>query len=265
MTEEQARHAAWVTPTLVVAATTGFAYMLAFSYEAGLCRSYGIPLELISVSITVMGISLVSILSLLILPFCIASLIYMAVQGESGPVVRRIRILTPLLLLFIVDIQLFGRRWRELAIVAALVCFFVFLEFLLPLLTQRGKGTYLQKLRARDEHDNKMLWLPDWAVHRFGLEPVTLFFVAVIAIIVSIGAGRSTALRKEMYLIRQTNPEEVLLKTYQGLMICAPFDRETRTLKRSFRFLKVNSEQGEEFVLEKVGPLAMEPLRTPDD
>ncbi|HEC36033.1 MAG TPA: hypothetical protein ENI39_05810 [Anaerolineae bacterium] len=246
---------------LLVAAISAYAYIFAFVYEAGFAQVFSIPLSFIAVSLTNVLVAGGSLLLVGHLVVSVGNLVFMMSDIFSGPISKRIKRLVPLLLFSLALVCVTsGTRLLPSFIIACAVGWLIaiFFQFIFPLLTQRGKGSYREKLVAQDDLDARTSDWYDLLARRLGVGPYSLVLLLLMALVVVYYAGQSTAMRQSTYLVTSTSPEMVVLRVYGGNMVCAPFDRDTREVKPSFVVLKVGEDPGLALHSEHVGPLRLE-------
>ncbi|MCK4472257.1 MAG: hypothetical protein KAW49_10775 [Anaerolineae bacterium] len=134
------------------------------------------------------------------------------------------------------------------------------IQFVAPIFTQRGKGTYLEKLEAEDRDAREIAktakWVvPDWlaqALDRIGI--IGLVFLTTI--LLARGVGGTLASSQQEFLVTSTSPEMVVLRIYGDNLVCAPFNRSTGEVEQRFVVLKTAEDPDLMLALEEVGPLS---------
>jgi MFS family permease len=85
---------------------------------------------------------------------------------------------------------------------------------------------------------------------------LVLVAVVIYLAIASYYFGRVSAVRQTEFLIVEAPQEVVVLRSYSDLLICAPFDRESKEIDGSHVIvMKAASDTGTILTREKVGPL----------
>jgi hypothetical protein len=130
--------------------------------------------------------------------------------------------------------------------------------FLLPLQTQRNKKTYLDKLEAQDQSEAQIQNLFGYVGQRIGGGVVVVFTWLVILAFTYNTVGQAIAQGQHQFLVTNTAPAMVVLRIYGDKMICAPFDRNKKEVKRSLVILEVAQDPDLVLSLEAVGPLSLE-------
>lgn len=142
-------------------------------------------------------------------------------------------------------------RWKEWIIFAIVPIMIACLEFIFPLFSQRGKGNYLEKLKAQEEIEESYSTIYDL----LGDKGLLITGLLLIALTTSFTAGRASAYDGERYLIANTSPKTVILRIYGENMICSPFDEKTKEVEKKFKVLRIGNDPNLTLSLEKIGPL----------
>jgi hypothetical protein len=237
----------------MVAAAPAVAYLMTYLHELGFCKMFGIPYEFISPNLTTVFIVTGALVLCMSVPLWLAHAYLTSLSGEH-PIKRRIRILLPVLLITLALLYLFGEYAHVWLLFGSQWVLFLHIEFLTPLMTQRGKGSYVDKLRAEDLRDDRI----DRPIAVL-LGPVNprayyLFIFLSMALGISYFSGQSSANRKEEFLVPVATPDRVVLRTYADKLITSRLKRETRTVERSFEMI---STERLTLRVEKVGPLRL--------
>jgi len=246
---------AWISAGLLIAAAPIVANLFAFVYEVGYCQVFGVPTSFISLSPTTVfavagGLVVVSSLVLWVAEMAIG--IFHDVP--HGPIRRGLVVLFPFLLLLAAHLCLYREMWREWIWFAGIVAVVAFLEFVLPLIFQRG-GSYREKLEAQAETERRWRLLTGWIATRLGRAGGLLAITLVLGLVIAYATGRAGALRQEEFLVLKSETEAVVLRHYGSNFIVAPFDRETGEVERTFFMVKGDDDPRPVFTLEHVGPL----------
>lgn len=249
----------WLTEGLLIAAIPIIAYLLRYCYELGFSFAFGIPSEFITIDLPD-----VLLLSAYLIIIGAAIVVFI---GISIPLLRSKNIiwrsiiksffwtiiLSPWILFSLLSDDKVG-------LVIAVVMFLVgqYGLFISPLLTQRRRIGYAAKLEAAEF---KLKGLMNFLDYIFGWKLKHLIIV-VYLLAMSIATikqvGESLAIRQVEFLVTKSSPEMVVLRVYDDQLICAPFDRTTKEVKRTFSILKIAEDPNLKLSLEKIGPLHVE-------
>ena len=246
-----------VTRGITAIAFPAAGYLVVYAHECGFLSAFNIPTAIVTLDlITVLQVSLVLVGALVIL-FWIGNLVSM-LWPESHK-------LTWIHLCILRDgaiaaagaaLVFLWSRQRELGV--TLVCaggFFAFMDFVWPLITQRGRGSYREKLEAADRIDRDTKTLFDRIASVYGTRVLVFLLVVGTLAAFSYYRGLYAAEQKVEYLVLGTadGREAVVLRQYHDRMICAPFDREMQQLEAGFFVLEADSVLL--LIAEEVGPL----------
>lgn len=246
----------WVSEGLIIAAIPVVAYMITFSYETGFAGFFGIPREFIALNFTSVFIVAGALLGVLFFLFLWTETFFLF--PSKGILYRTSLRLLPLFLLLPVLFILYGNYWRKWIGPAIIMLIFALIAYGAPLITQRDVKGYSKKLEAEEEKDRQdRVETPfDQAIRLLGgKNAMTLIMILWLLLVISNNAGDAAALKQEEFLVANTSPEMVVLRIYGDHLICAPFDRATKEVQRSFIVLKVADDPQLMLRLEKVGPL----------
>lgn len=223
-----------------------------------------IPLRLIELNLTTFFVMAGSLAVVFVMVFTFYNLLYevLVVPYEKEQVIySRIIALTPLFFMLAADVYFFGWSWRFWLPSFFLMMVIVFFFFLFPLISQRSKGSYLEKLRAEDEYDAKsakglMVTLARSVSFKHRYYLFWLFLIFWIAG----SAGKAKAVNEQEFFVLASAPNTVVLRIYGDRMICAPFNREDRKVERSLIIYRTDANPPLKLMLEEVGPLSLKPI-----
>jgi hypothetical protein len=240
--------------TLLVAAAAPIAYLFAFVFEAGYAHVFSIPVELIFITLTSIFVAGGSLLIIGLFVLMLADLVSKLLPNTPSPLRRAIALLTPMALatlaycFFALDTPL-ASSLRGLALGWLII---LLLQFVWPLLTQRDKPTYAEKLAAQARLETTGML--DSAARRFPAAYLLLYFLG-LALYVTFHAGQSSAYRQREFLISQTTPQRVVLRVYGNRVISAPFDAATHLVLPQFTITHLDQPDVPQMILSPIGPL----------
>ncbi len=246
-----------ITDGLLIAAIPAFGYWIAFLYEKGYCEFYNIPPSFIEVGIVetltaLFGIS-GSILAGHFILDNILSPFYKPLPNPLKYVFRQFCIG----IVFISGFSIVKHiSLQNYLIIAALVFvpFFIF-ELVIPLVTQRNKIGYINKLKAHREIDFQRERVLDIVVLKTGRNIFTIFFVGYTLSLIAYMSGGFNARFKTDFIVISNRPETVVLKTYHTYFITADIDRRLKVVKSSFNIVPIDPNTGK-FKVETIGNLS---------
>lgn len=249
----------WVSDAIIIAASSIVAYMAAFLYEVGFDSVFGIPVEFINLNLTTVCTVGTAWLVIIVMIYFVGELMFQLWPKGANvhPVYSKLSDFIPSFIIVIVLLFLYDFKWKEWIATGAFLLTFLLIDLISPLITQRGKKTYRDKLKANDGRLPRETFL-GFAAERLGVSTIVIILLLVYGFWFSYHIGRSKAMTKNEFLVVATSPEMVVLRTYGDKLICAPFDRTTNEVKRTFSILKIAEDANLKLSLEKVGPLHME-------
>jgi hypothetical protein len=252
--------AAWL------AIASAVAYLSAFIYERGYVSYFGIPQEFINISLIHLLIFGAGILSLLWGVFAFFDVVFPFIRPKHpylAPLVPWIAVL--FLLIVLIPLFIFGwlGKWFFLFTLTGWFLF-VFVFLILPLITYRKSGSWTERYNKKLEsfsnrNQANTIQGGAWQTFidkRFGYRHAGfLILLAFQGLILINLAGLTKAEKQEKFLITNTTPAMVVLRVYGDNMICAPFDRSNKEIKKGFVILKIAEDKQLVLNLENVGPL----------
>jgi hypothetical protein len=250
---------------LIIAALSAIAYLLVYVYESSYAEVFGIPSEFITFNLTRVFIVIFALLSVVGAVLWIANALVMLLPTTPNPIAKRLRRISPAILFVVGLVYIYRHDWN-LALMAAAsgLAMPILFEFAFPLVTQRGKGSYLEKLEAdqqqrerRRRKGEEVETLLDKGAQILGWEVILILIYLWFGLLLTYGAGRSAARNQRKFLITNTSPEMVVLRIYGDKMVCAPLSRSTGEVERRFVVLKVAEDPDLMLGLEEVGPLRL--------
>jgi multidrug efflux pump subunit AcrB len=249
----------WLTEGLLVAGIPIVAYLLKYSYELGYADAFSIPWELITIDLP--NILLLSV-NLMLAGVVVLFLIAISMPFFKGEnVILRSLIKSLFSILIILPWLVLSMLRHDKVILFLAVGFFLLVQyglFVSPLLTQRGKMGYAARLAAAEFKLKRLMNFLDYS---FGwkLKHLIVVIFVLVSLVASIKLiGESVGIGKVTFMVNKSSPEMVVLRVYGDKLICAPFDRTTKEVKRTFTILKTGDDPNLQLSLEKVGPLHVE-------
>ncbi len=147
--------------------------------------------------------------------------------------------------------------WIALIIFISIMVIVIFFVFLFPLITQRDKKTYSEKLIGQmeieesvDKHtlykviDNKM---GEWFIG--------FILITMITIVYSYLIGLHNAESKKYFFV--TDKNTVILAIYNDLIITSTYDQKSKELTGLLKILKIDQDNNISISEERIGELKM--------
>jgi hypothetical protein len=221
-----------ITETLLLAAAPLGGYLVAFAYEFGYAKHFGVPLYLVSVGLSQVFIAIGALLFLAWILFVCFDTAYMVIRPERLRDVWRIRLArAPVyLVLATAAIWLGVRRWAEWVGFLFVLGMIVFYELVFPLLTQRGVKGYEAKLQAQDVLDHSVRSLFDGVRRRLGPTALKLILWSGIAIYLAYLLGKAEGVRQTVFYVHSNPADTVLIRVYGDVAVSARLANGGRSL-----------------------------------
>ena len=236
------------------------AYVIAFIYEHGYTSYFGIPWELINISLTNVLILAAALLFISLFLFQIIVLINTMLSLWNNVLIRWLKNHLMLFMSFLILI-IIARDWKLTCfLLAFLFLIFIIPDIILPIFPW-DKSTYFQRLCALEkkelEEKKKKSITLDLAEY-LGRETI-LFYILFCFIAISAHAlGGVNAQKQGSFFILKEPSEKVVLRIYGDNLICNTFTRGTNILKRELLIKKIGSDTEMLLQYEKVGPFKLE-------
>lgn len=252
----------WLKSGLGVGAISVGGYLLGFAYELGYASYFGIPVQLIKLNLISIFLSITGLFALLWFLFSIINVGYTFFSQRQAVIFRGIVRSAPSILFFAAAFYVYKGTFSYLKWLIFLPALYLFGEFVLPLITQRGKGTYYQKLGAQEETSKKFQepkTIFDFiAQKKSGLNLSRLIRAIIIFVILYLFAswiGLVEAQRQKNFLVIREPKPLVVLRIYGDKFVCAPFDSKAGTVEKALYILDTPSPHGLWLDWQQVGPL----------
>lgn len=250
----------WITEGVIIALVPFLGYLFAFEYESGYAIFFNFPKEFINIGLPQIIIT-ISIL------YTITILLFFYIEGLSFMLFKNRRALYHSIIKLLPMFGLSIGYYFAFGGMRALPFFIVFLvfgfsEFIVPLITQRDKKDYESKLQAYDDADWKFREergaLSVRLIKLFGYKNIIFIFNLLVCVFLTQTIGEIAASRKIMFFVMPNNPQKVVVRIYGDNLICAPFDKETKTIKRDISIYKLTDPEARNLKFEILGPLKVE-------
>lgn len=250
-----------LSEAVLLAGASAVAYLFAFLYERGFTSFFGIPTQFVNVSLVTLLIFGAGVFTLLILTLGLIDMFF-PFMPKHPYLAHYIPRLTLQLFIFILIpiVLLEGHRWRLFVFMFGAWLGTVFLMLILPLITKRKRGDWKKIYDAEMEREIQQSppgpGLYNLIGNRYGLKNLSLsvFMIFYCSLLASM-AGEAQAMNQQNFLVLNTTPEMVVLRVYGENIICAPFDRTAKEVKKGFLILKMAEDSKLIMNLETVGPL----------
>gem|GEM_PF-6436094 len=242
------------------------AYSLAWSYEAGYARTFGIPLGLIRVEETSIILSLLGLAFVGLMLYGLVNAVYPIVAQQTGPVRRVFIRHTPTLAFYGAFLIIYGnvaqqRLWWFKVLIACLLL--ILAELGLPLITRKDKKSYPEKLEAQEKASecSGSKTFADVIIcssDRFLI--ARLILLIVVLHIFANGIGNAEALGQRDFLVLHDQPSSVVLRIYGSTFVCGSLDPNAREVGAALILRENSAEVPLQVAWKRVGPLKRKAL-----
>ena len=249
----------WLAEGIIIAASPIAAYLLTYCYELGFTANFGIPREFMTLELRgILPLTIIILFTSLSIELFI--ILFKPIMASMNVILRKIinvslwvAFFSPLILLY-----LSRKNNISLFLFFGLSLLAIYSEFITPLLTEKRRIYYLDKLKASGQTSKSMLNSMNYFFGRKIAKLILAIFVMGYAMIVIRIVGEYKAINQNEYMVIRSPQEMVVLRIYGDKLTCAPFNRTTKEVKRIFNVFKISEDSNLQLHLEKVGPLRLE-------
>jgi hypothetical protein len=173
----------------------------------------------------------------------------MIFSGRTGVISRAILNSAPSILFFSAAFFIYvgTPSWHIYKWTILWPVFSLFGRFVLPLITQRGKGTYYQKLEAKEQSEDRTQSKTLWGLITKG-KGGAIVYILIFAIwwLYSFAnwIGQAEAQKQNYFFVIREPKPLVVLRIYGDRFVCAPFDLREGTVEKAFYILDAPQRDG---------------------
>jgi hypothetical protein len=269
---EKSNFELWIKSGLIVGAISIGGYWLGFVYEKGYADYFAIPIQLISLNLISIFRSILELIAVVIGLLVLANVWYAIIIEIKGVIYRRITGFTAPILYCAAALLILGSdSWSHLKWFMPVFAYFLLDTFVFPLVEQRGKGTYSQKLEAAEAtwEQNKSKTLFGFAAQKINRrisQGTRIWIIMAIYVLFSFASwiGTAEAQKQKSFWVTREPQSLVVLRIYGDKFICAPFDSKARTVEKTLYILDTPKQDGIWLDWKEVGPLKLVDKKVPD-
>ncbi|MFC1612138.1 hypothetical protein ACFL6C_14335 [Myxococcota bacterium] len=253
--QEEQKKPSWLGEGIILGALTVSAYAVAFMYHVGGASHFGIPWQVIEITLTDTLIALGGVFGAALPLLMLGNILPMVLRPPFSPLQRALLHFVPLTMVGLVMALHLGITALETILIGGFVGLMAIINVVLVLVADsKGKG-FLGKLESMQETDDSVDSGLDILTRAHGpWIALALFGICSITLVAYTAGKGSTMRRTEFYLLNKGQQELVMLEAYGKRCIFAPLDREAKTYRREFTIKSMDS-LGSPLVVAKVGPL----------
>jgi len=233
-----------------------YGYFLTYRYEQGYCSNFDIPDTLIKIDLFDMIKVIGKLIPLILFLYFFFEISY-SPKPSKNPLVRSInRLFLPILFIFVSLITL-NFSLQALIIFLIIILFFIFAEFILPLISARKVKGYKKKLEYQEDIEKKQEWLVTKFLKQLSFPAYLILFLSFFSLLFIDSVGSIKAKNQKSFLIIKSKPELVILRKYSDILICTTFNRKNKEVHNNFYLKSISqiANEGLQIIKEEIGPL----------
>jgi hypothetical protein len=229
----------FINNTITVSLIPGYAYLLAYAYEYGYCSHFGIPISLITPSLS----SILLIISLIFL-FIVSNL---KLFGFFAPLLRVlqnpkysayhpfIRMNFFYLVLIVILIIVYGFYWAVL--IPFLIVWFVWgILYFFPVLFDRKKKKLAERFEDYNKQEDKLDLAP-FVFNYINPKFVKYGFIAALIAGFSYLLGNGEAYKQEEFYVSKYDSTQVFIRYYGDILIFSHINYSNKTISNTYRII----------------------------
>lgn len=236
-----------------------YGYLVAFIFEQGYISYFGIPSQLIRITIENIVLAIIGVFSglsiYIFLSDFIAPIINVFYKGRKNPIMKAVYItsIETIIISAIFLPFLNTTLLRKLLIFLGLALYLSFNNFIIPIIFAKKGLSFSQKLESEDKvviNRISLINIISQGDNRLSL----LLIIAVVFLIMSYQAGSYLASTQKDFLSFQINGEKnVIIREYGQKYVAVEIDPETKIIENNITLIPYTTQI--KFELEKIGPL----------
>ena len=166
----------------------------------------------------------------------------------------------------VTTVVFFWQYWLAWLAYVVIILLMAFSEFIWPLITQKAKGSYAEKLVGQDQIEQEAKVHLLWHVvdSKYGRWLVTTLVWVYLAIAFTHVVGLQSAVSRRIFDVPDGVSDTAIVAIYDDTMISAKFDPDSRELTGSLRIVKLADKSPLAIHAEIVGPLKWRNIPTRD-
>ncbi|MEW6330611.1 MAG: hypothetical protein AB1560_04030 [Pseudomonadota bacterium] len=251
----------WLTEGLLIAGVSFLAYMASMAYEVGYAKFFAIPYALIQISLTTTLLTAGCVLLAIgISGSAFTFLLYLQKKFKlpyfyyaiAGTIVSLLPVGGVAIFIFMNNSL---EQWISL-IAATLLSILV--VFVWPIILRRDSNdSYSERYYKHllDESQPSLLNFFSFSRRRYGNLPFFVILLFAVVVLLSYMSGNGNAKYQESYYVLDSDPEHVVLRIYDSLLIAAPLNRKNKTITNTLVIYDLTKDGRITLRQEQVGPL----------
>lgn len=241
---------------MFVAILTAGAYWLTFRYEVGYLSGFGLPPDIVEVSLQTTLIVALALSGAIWIVFSILNVVLILWPEHPAIQMKVFRIIL-MLLIPLWHLLNYGFRAQDWIFY---VVFFVFVgvfEIIWPLLVFRKEPTLRERFIADEIAEAPVMkrGIASRIFAAFGPAAYGLFVLLILGGSLAHTAGRAKASTQREYFVFADAPDIAVVRMYHDTILAVPYDKKTRTVKAQVIIRKIGTENVKLMLDVDAGPL----------
>ncbi len=248
----------WLTEGVTIALIPVIGYAVAFAYQWGYANYFGIPPEVIAISIS--GVFIAGVLAggLCFGLFFLSDVIYDLLPEKRNFVMARLVQYGDLYLISAFLLFISPPHWQFWLVPLCVVVAQLWDDFGRPLLTQRDKKSYEEKVTAQWQANDKRKPQIALVMSKYGRSNIRAVLLMIMLLLITFQVGHSVAMRRTFYLIDEQKPSTAILAIYGNRYVSTNYSNTNGVFSSVMRIAYLAEGSAMELSWKKIGPLKPE-------
>ena len=232
------------------------AYWFTFRYEVGYLSHFGLPSQIVEVSLQTALLVTAGSWSGIVFFFFITNMV--ALRWPEHPAIQdKVVRIFGMLLLPVIYVINYGFRTQDWPIYLSVLVFVLLFELVWPLLVFREKGSIRDRLIDDEDAEAKIRARGLFGRINTAFGPGASFalFFLIMGTLIAGAVGKIMAERQTEYLVFADAPNFAIIRIYGDTILAVPFDPVSRTVQSQLMIRKIGTEKTMLILAPKVGPL----------
>lgn len=250
-----------ISDSILIAVASGVSYAVAFSYQTGFASYFGLPPLLLSPTIGTVLKAATVIGAAILLFFIIANAIWQFVPRGVSALSRSIRRLIIIVLMTGLLAFQISNNIMDILLPIIILIFFVFFDFVFPLIVHRGVNGYENKLIAQEsiEKDSHQHSLIGHVAGTLGYNPVRIVAIIVLLIYFSHLVGVKAARDQREFFILTDRPNYIVAAIDENIVVLANYDQTKSALTGTYQVERLSDSRTWTLQMRHIGNIAAPP------
>lgn len=242
---------------LLLASLPIVGYWLAYLFELGYCHFFKLPSSYIKLDLTNIFSGMLGALSIFVIFWFFLEAIFQLIWRNLRPALLSsvMKIISATFVVLLFSLAFSWSIKQTLVVLLIGVGFLAFLEFVFPLLSQKGVKGYLAKLDAEHTDDIQTHTLLDRALsvfnRRTGLGILLLYPISIFAW----GAGAVSAFKEQTFWVFDDAEPRVVLRHYGDKLLTRQYCESAMYMPEAVTIVTVTDRNQVVLRSRKLGPL----------